>query len=123
MIRFALVLLISALLLGGLTFFGQSQHWIDTLPSFFWQSIILLLFATMVIFSYLYRFDKPEFFVPLYLLTMAVKLLAYGAYNFLMIREDKAGSAANVVFFMVLYTVFTGLEIAFLYRKISGSKL
>ena len=49
---------------------------------------------------------------------MAVKLLAYGAYMLGMILQDKAGAAANVVFFMVVYFVFTALEIGFLYRKI-----
>lgn len=53
---------------------------------------------------------------------MAVKLVAYGAYNLLMILKDKSGAAENVVFFMILYLVFTTLEIVFLYRKITGSE-
>ena len=76
----------------------------------------------MTIFVYLYKVNKPDFFVQLYLLTMAVKLVAYGAYNLLMILKDKSGAAENVVFFMILYLVFTTLEIVFLYRKITGSE-
>lgn len=58
-------------------------------------------------------------FVTLYLLSMAVKLLAYGAYVVVMIIYDNEGATENVVFFMAAYALFTGLEVAFLYRKIS----
>jgi hypothetical protein len=94
-------------------------HWLPTLPSYFYQSLIFLVFGTSVLFVYLYRFNKPDFFVHLYLLSMAVKLIAYGAYNFVMILDDKAGATQNVVWFGVLYLIFTALEIGFLYRRIS----
>jgi hypothetical protein len=48
---------------------------------------------------------------------MAVKFLAYGAYNFVMILEDKIGAVQNVIWFMLLYLTFTALEILFLFRK------
>jgi hypothetical protein len=51
---------------------------------------------------------------------MVVKLLAYGAYNVAVIIMDRAGAPSNVVFFLVLYFIFTALEVAFLYRKISS---
>lgn len=50
---------------------------------------------------------------------MAVKLLAYGVYNFVMIAEDPSEAVSNVIWFMVLYLIFTVLEIGFLYRKVS----
>jgi hypothetical protein len=52
---------------------------------------------------------------------MVVKLLACFAYNLVMILEDRTGAAFNVIYFMVVYFLFTALEIAFLYRRISGS--
>lgn len=122
MIRFSLVLVASALVLSGITLFACRQLWIEQLPSFFYQTITILLFGTITIFAYLYRINKPDFFVQLYLLSMAVKFLAYGAYNLMVILKDRDGAAANVVFFMILYIVFTALEIAFLYRKISRSE-
>lgn len=121
MIRFFLTLLVSAVALAGLTWIAAYQlQWIE-LPSFFYQTLIFLVFATTTIFVYLYKLNKPDFFVQFYLLTMAVKFLAYGAYNLFMILEDKPGASLNVVFFMILYIAFTGLEIAFLYRKIVNS--
>ena len=120
MIRFVIVLVIAALLMAGLTGTAVSLHWIEKLPSFFYQTLIFLVFATSIVFAYLYKANRPDYFVQLYLLTMALKFLAYGAYNLLMILDDKEGASLNVVFFLLLYMIFTGLEIAFLYRKISG---
>jgi len=122
LIRFVVLLLISAIFLGGLTVVAFNQHWIDKIPSFFYPTLIFLVFATSTIFVYLYKAKSPDYFVQLYLLTMALKFLAYGAYNVLMILEDKDGASYNVAFFMVLYIVFTGLEITFLFRKITDSR-
>jgi hypothetical protein len=115
-------MLLAAVVVAGFTWLAQSQSWIRGLPSFFYQTLIFLAFSTITIFSYLYNTNKPDFFVQLYLLTMVVKFLAYGAYNLFMIQEDKDGAPLNVVFFMILYIVFTALEITFLYRRISNSR-
>lgn len=122
MIRFFAVLLAVALMVGGLTLLARHLLWIGSVPSFFYQIILFLLFSTFVVFRYLYKVEKPDFFVQLYLLTMVVKFIAYGVFNFIVILEDRAGAAGNVAFFMVLYLLFTALEVAFLYRKISRSK-
>ena len=119
MIRFFLTLLLVALILVALVWFSADSHWISALPSFFYQTTILLLFGTGLLYVYLYKFDKPDFFIQLYLLTMGIKLLAYGAYNFFIITEDRVGAVNNVVWFMTLYFIFTALEIAFLYKRIS----
>lgn len=109
-------------MLALLTVYAYQQLWIPRLPSFFYQTLIFLLFTTATIFVYLFKVDKPGFFIQLYLLTMVVKFIAYGAYNLLMIMEDRAGASVNVVFFMILYFTFTGVEIGFLYRKISNTE-
>ncbi len=119
MIRFGFFLLVSAVVLASLTLLAWHKLWISELPSFFYQTLIFLVFTTATIFVYLYKVNKPGFFIQLYLLTMVVKFIAYGAYNLLMILEDRTGASLNVIFFMLLYVVFTALEIAFLYRKIS----
>ena len=121
MIRFFVVLLVAALAIAGLTILAQHLSWIDALPSFFYQILLFLVFATFVVFRYLYKVDKPDFFVQLYLLTMVVKFIAYGVFNLIVILEDRPGAAHNVAFFMIIYLLFTGLEVAFLYHKISRS--
>jgi hypothetical protein len=118
LIRFVIVLLTSAAIIAGATWLASQQHWLP-LPSFFFQTLILLAFSTLLIYRYLYKAEKSEFFVQLYLLTMTVKLLAYGVYNVFVVLQDKAGATANVVFFMAVYAIFTFLEITFLYRRIS----
>lgn len=122
MIRFGIVLTAAALVVGGFTWGAFALQWIDQFPSFFYQTLFFLVFSTITIFAYLHKIDKPALFVQLYLLTMAVKLLAYGAYNLVMILKDKAGASVNVVFFMTSYVIFTVLEITFLYKKITGSE-
>lgn len=119
MIRFILVLLIVAAVVAGFILLAHQLQWIEVLPTFFYQTLIFLLFSTALIYRYLYRAEKPGFFVQLYLLTMAVKLMAYLAYNLVVVMEDPGGATLNVVFFMSTYCIFTALEIVFLYRKIT----
>ncbi len=120
MIRFVAVLISTGLLIAATTATAHRLGWIDVLPSYFIQTLILLSVTTIIIYAYLYRLKNRDFFVQLYLLTIAIKILAYGAYNAIMIIYDNAGAPRNVVFFMTVYGIFTALEIAFLYRRISG---
>lgn len=119
MIRFFLTLAAAAFVLVAAAYASVGQPWLEALPSFFFQTLILLVFGTGLLYIYLYRFSRQDLFVHIYLLSMVVKLLAYGAYNFFMIMDDEAGAFANVGWFMLLYLIFTLLEIAFLYKKIS----
>ena len=109
----------SALLMMAVAYGSVGQPWLNELPSYFFQTLILLLFGTGLLYIYLYRFNRQDLFVHIYLLSMVVKLLAYGAYNFFMIIDDEAGAVSNVSWFMLLYLIFTLLEIVFLYNKIS----
>ena len=99
----------------------HDHAWIARKPSFLHESTWLVAFATSLIFFYLYRWAKPKLFVQLYLLSMVVKLLACFAYTLLMILQDKDGAVPNVIYFLAIYILFTTLEIAFLYRKISNA--
>ncbi|MGE0586955.1 MAG: hypothetical protein AB7O48_00150 [Cyclobacteriaceae bacterium] len=99
--------------------FGYS---IAPLPSFFYQSLALLLVGTGGIYFYLVdiKREKPDYFVQIYIATLFAKILAYGAYMFFVLWEDKGGAANNALFFMVTYFIFTAIEIIFLYRKVNG---
>lgn len=100
---------------------GFKRGWFSDLPSFLFETTWIVAFVTSVIFVYLSRLDKPSLFVQFYLLSMAVKLLACFAYSLWMILEHPAGSVPNVLYFLCVYVLFTSLEIACLYRKISRS--
>jgi hypothetical protein len=116
--RFIIVTIIISLLLagGGYLFF-------ETLPDFFWASIILLVLSTIGLYRFLVNIkrDKPDYFVPLYLATLVVKLIAYGAYIFLMVQRKPDQMFENAVFFMVGYAIFTGIETFFLHRFVNRS--
>jgi len=108
-------------LVGG-TLLGYSQHWISEKPSFLYETLILFIFGTTLIYRYLYKVEKPGSFVQLYLLTIVVKLIVFGAYALAIIMKDSAGASANAIFFIISYFIFTGLETGFLYNRTPTSK-
>ncbi|MEP6735757.1 MAG: hypothetical protein ABJA70_09580 [Chryseolinea sp.] len=118
MIRFTIVLVSMAVLCVCLMLMAARLSWVVSVPSFFYQTLILLVTTNLVIYRYLIKIKRPDFFVQLYLLTIAVKLLAYGGYITWIIIDDKAGAIPNVAVFLMLYVAFTVVEIVFLYRKI-----
>lgn len=118
MFRFFAALILTTIVVG-LAVYAADGLGILQAPSFFLPTLLLLLVSTAIIFRYLHKADSGAFFVQMYLLTMALKVLAYGAYNLVMILRDKASAVENVVFFMATYFIFTVLEIGFLHRKIT----
>lgn len=121
MIRFVAVVLTVGVCIVALVLLSATLGWIVAIPSYYIQSTLLLVISTIVIYRYLDRVNRPAMFVQIYLLSMVIKLLAYGTYVALMIAADKAGANGNVFFFLILYVLFTALEVAFLHRKIAGN--
>lgn len=117
MIRFYIVLLGVAILLASATQF-LIYYLVLNKPSFFWETFILLVFGTGVIYRYVYQTNQSTF-VLVYLSTLVLKLLAYLGYCLLMVMMDRTGAVENVVFFMIAYFVFTVVEVIFLYPRIS----
>jgi hypothetical protein len=111
-------LLLAAFIIAGLVEFGERIGYFRK-PSFFLETLLFTFFVTVVIFAYLYKAKSGSFFVQLYLLTMVLKVLAYCAYNLVVVLKDKPSAAGNVVFFMLTYFLFTAVEIGFLYRKVN----
>ena len=122
MIRFFVVLILSAFAIWGLSWLAHELAWVAQMPSFLYQTLIFVTFGTGLMFRYLYRINKPDTFVQLYLLMMVVKILAFGAYAFFIVLEDRAGATYNIVFFLICYFIFTALEVAFLFQKTKGDQ-
>jgi hypothetical protein len=91
---------------------------LSTLPGLFWEILIFQAFSTTILFLYLYR-AQSNFFVQLYLLTMIIKLLAYGGFAVFVILADRPGALLNIGFFLISYLLFTLLELVILYPKIN----
>lgn len=113
--------LITVLLLISLMTVLIGQMIFPELPSFFYQTIILLLMGTTGIYFYLIdvKRQRPEYFVQLYLATLMAKILAYGGYVLFVVWDDPAQASNNALVFMFTYFIFTTVEIIFLYRKVS----
>jgi hypothetical protein len=122
LLRFALVLFAVAAAIFALLRAGLELGYIQQQPTFLTQTLILLFLSTIIIFRYLYNVKNPSQFVLLYLLLMVVKILAYLAYVLFIVLKDQPGATPNVVFFLVVYFVFTTLEITFLYRHLNAQK-
>ncbi len=119
MIRFFVVLAASALVIGTFGWMAREQEWIAILPSFFYQTLIFITFGTGLMYRHLYKANKPGAFVQLYLFMMVVKMIAFGAYAFMIVLKDREGANQNIVFFIICYFIFTALEIGFLFQKIN----
>jgi len=95
------------------------QGWIPQIPSYLYETTWVVTLFTLILFVYLFRSGHRSYFVQLYLLSMVIKLIAYLGYNLIIILQDRKGAFTNVVYFLVVYVLFTAVEIGFLYRKIS----
>lgn len=117
--RFLISLLVCAMIIVGVSYLV-----LPVLPSFFFQTLILLFLGAAGIYYYLVdiKNEKPKYFAQLYLLTLFVKLIAYAAYILFVLLKSPDHAAANAGVFMITYILFTGLEVGFLYKKIAGKK-
>jgi len=115
-LKFIIALSLTVLVLWGGLELCLYYHWIDNAPSFAKESIALLFITNLIIFYYLNRLSR-EIFVQLYLLSMALKILAFAAFILIIILKNRDGAFANVVFFLIAYLIFTALEVAFLYKR------
>jgi len=91
-------------------------------PSYFIETLILLAVTTVGIYSFLLkaRAQSQFTFVQLYLLTITIKLTACLAYCVIIVWKDRAAATENMVFFLIVYSLFTALEVGFLWKKIQG---
>jgi hypothetical protein len=93
----------------------------EILPEYFYQTLVFLFISTVGLYRFLHRTkqQRPDFFVQFYLATLVVKLIAFGGYVFWIARSQPDQAASNIVFFMVVYFLFTAIEIGFLYRQVN----
>ena len=94
---------------------------LESAPEYFYRTVVFLFICTAGLFRFLLRTkqQRPDFFVQFYLATMVVKLIAYGAYLFVVITSLTENAVADVAVFMVVYFIFTAIEIGFLYRQVN----
>ena len=115
--RFYLTLTLAAFAIAGAGHFYFSSP-----PSYFFQTLTLLYLGTAGIYFYLVdvKASAPRQFVQLYMVTLFAKLIAYGGYVLFMVWHHPAEAAENALVFMIIYLLFTAIEVIFLYRAKGG---
>ena len=122
MVKFLLAVFALAFALAAIMWFLAEQGWIVSRPSFFYPTLIFLAFATSIIYLYLYRVKKAAAFVQLFLLLTVIKLIAALGFSLLIVLKDRPQAKMNILFFIIIYMAYTGLEVAFLYRQTRTEK-
>ena len=105
-----------ALCLIALSIFSSWAITQYAVPSFLFLITTVLAAATFLAYFFMLR-TTSEDFVKNYLLTIVVKLLAGGIFIGAIIFADIEHAETNAVTFMVVYLLFTVLEVAFLFSK------
>jgi len=112
-------MMIGAVLLGIIHFSG----WLTPVPSLVNLIVVLLGVMTFVIYVYLLRWHQksPQLFTQFYLLSIAIKIVAYGAFVGWMVYYYPDQARPNTVLFLITYVLLTLLEVVFLFRKVNRS--
>ena len=115
------MMLILVLLLLAAIIIWVCQIAFSAMPSYLYQTIALLFIGTIGIYFFLVdvKKNRPDYFVPLYIATQFVKILAYGSYMLFVVWDQSAEAVNHVMIFMITYLLFTAVEIIFLYRKVT----
>lgn len=106
-------------MLSGAVVALERANIIQDEPTFFVEIVIFLTVTTAFLFRFVVR-AAADNFIQAFLLSMVVKLMAYGAFLFFVIWEDQQNAIPNAVLFLVGYLLFTAIEIFYLYRKSQG---
>ncbi len=106
-------------ILVAILFIGGKYHWFTATPSYGYEIIFFLGISTAVIFRFLIRPSLAPYFTQAYLLSIALKMLGYGAFILVIIFKDRSGAFGNALLFIVSYLLFTALEVGFLFVRIN----
>jgi hypothetical protein len=89
---------------------------ITPLPTMLWPTVFFTIICTSVMFRRVIQSTREQFMM-VYLLTIVLKLLVSLIYAVVIMLLDKPGAVPNVLFFLLLYIVFTILEVIHLFRS------
>lgn len=120
MFRFSLATIVLTLTLWASLYVARGQDWIASFPSFTLEILVFLASSTLIIFYILIKRNDPESFTQSYLLSIALKILFYGAFVFIVIFIDSPGASLNTAFFIASYVLYTALEVTFLFKRKNG---
>ena len=118
LLKFVSTILFSALAFVFLPFIARGQGWVESVPSFIVEIVLLLAIATSFIFFLLQRIKmvNPQKFIQSYLLSITVKMILGCLLILIIIFKDSEGAFGNALLFILYYFSLTGIEIFFLWK-------
>lgn len=119
MVRFTIGVTAMAILLWGATQLFALNRWMNGVPSFSVEILLLLSVGTVTVFYFLQKVkaNHPLDFVKNFLLSVVLKILLSGVFIFILMRLDSARASINAVFFLISYLFFTSYEVLVLTKK------
>lgn len=111
MLRFTATLLAVAVVAQGLAGFSG---WLSSPPTISIVVNVVLVLLTVVVYQVVSRAGDQQKFAQAYLLTIVIKILAACILVVVAILADRVHARANVIFLLILYVVYTGIEVSFL---------
>lgn len=118
MLRFVIRIVIITLLIAVITFIGSQKVW-WSLPTYWLEILLFILFMTAVIYYNLnkLRGSRPEAFTQFYLLSIVLKMVAGLTLISIIVWSDPSAAIGNVTLFIVSYLILTFLEVFYLLSK------
>lgn len=117
MVRFSIATGLLTMALFAALYMARAQQWMVQFPSFATEILFFLASSTLIIYYILIKKNEPESFTQSYLLSIALKILFYGVFIFILIFMDSAGASLNTAFFITSYVLYTALEVTFLFKR------
>jgi len=110
-LRFTLILLGVALVIQWVT---AHSGLIAPPPSASLAVVVFMYGLTVLVFRIVSGISDRQRFTQVYLITVVIKILATCGMVVTLILLDKSNARANVVFLLILYALFTAIEVGFL---------
>jgi len=112
MLRFTITLLAAAVVAQCIVLSG---NWISTAPS-----IVLNVFLsglTLLVYRIVSGIADNRRFTQVYLATIVIKIIAACSFGGVLIFLDRSNAKPGVILLLVLYFVYTAIEVSFLVRS------
>jgi len=109
MLRFTATLLAIALVAQCIALFGG---WVSTVPAVIVN--VFMVGLTLLVYRIVSGIADARRFTQVYLATIVIKILATCSFAVVLIILDRTHSRPNAILLLVLYIVFTVIEVGFL---------
>jgi hypothetical protein len=115
MLRFTGILFFTAAAIHLIAFYSG---WLTSSVSVSVIANVFMFAMTLTAYRIVSGIDDQRRFTQVYLATIVIKIIAACAFTAVLIVLDRAHAKSNVVFLLVIYAVFTAIEVGFLLHAV-----